>query len=241
MAETHDTDAAPDAAPDARRRSGRLRHRAERSNDGSVAVRGLGRRFGDKWVVEDVSFDVPAGAFLSIVGPSGCGKSTTLRMLAGLDRPDGGEITIGGELVSSARGGVSVPAERRNIGFVFQSYALWPHMSVFDHVAYPLASLRLSKPDLRRRVEDTLATVGLEGYRAASPRSSAAASNSGSHSPAPSSRSPPPCCSTSRSATSTPPSADGWPASCGLSNSASGSPRSTSPTTGSRHCRCRTR
>jgi len=130
-----------------------------------VVVHGLGKRYGDRWVVDDVSFTVEAGSFLSIVGPSGCGKSTSLRLIAGLDRPDSGEVWIGGVSVSSQRAGVSVSAARRGIGFVFQSYALWPHLTVFEHVAYPLRSERLGSGELRARVEETLEIVGLREYR----------------------------------------------------------------------------
>jgi iron(III) transport system ATP-binding protein len=128
-------------------------------------VEGLGRRYGEKWVVQDVSFEVPAGEFLSIVGPSGCGKSTTLRLLSGLDRPDSGEIFVGDQLVSSARGGISLAAEHRDVGFVFQSYALWPHLSVFEHVAYPLHGTGLSRTARELKVDETLALVGLDGLR----------------------------------------------------------------------------
>jgi ABC-type Fe3+/spermidine/putrescine transport system ATPase subunit len=131
-----------------------------------VSVQDLGRRYGDSWVVDGVSFDVPAGEFLSIVGPSGCGKSTTLRMLAGLDRPDRGEVRLDGRVVTDSRQNVFVPAERRRLGFVFQSYALWPHLSVFEHVAYPLHASRLvPERDVMRRVDETLEVVGLSGMR----------------------------------------------------------------------------
>jgi iron(III) transport system ATP-binding protein len=130
-----------------------------------LSVQNLGKRYGDKWVVRDLSFVVPGGSFLSIVGPSGCGKSTTLRLIAGLDRPDSGEIRIGPTSMSSSANGVSIPAEKRKIGFVFQSYALWPHMTVFEHVLYPLRGHNLSREQMVERVEATLSIVGLEDLK----------------------------------------------------------------------------
>src|SRR5262249_13947108 len=88
--------------------------------------------------VRGISLDIPEGAFFTLLGPSGCGKTTTLRCVAGLERPDAGEIAIGDETVFSSANGIWVAPHDRNIGMVFQSYAIWPHMSVFDNVAFPL-------------------------------------------------------------------------------------------------------
>ena len=96
------------------------------------------KSFGPVRAVDGVSLDAKEGKFLTLLGPSGCGKTTTLRMIAGLERNDGGRIQIGERVMSSPGERVFVPPERRNIGMVFQSYAIWPHMSVFDNVAYPL-------------------------------------------------------------------------------------------------------
>ncbi|MDX1487881.1 MAG: ABC transporter ATP-binding protein, partial [Acidiferrobacterales bacterium] len=98
------------------------------------------------------------------LGPSGCGKSTTLRCLAGLETPDSGIIEIGGEMVFSSDDGLSVPAYRRDIGMVFQSYAIWPHMTVFENVAYPLKIQKVAREEMRSRVAKALETVGLTGY-----------------------------------------------------------------------------
>jgi ABC-type Fe3+/spermidine/putrescine transport system ATPase subunit len=114
-------------------------------------------------VVDDVSFTVPTGEMLSILGPSGCGKSTTLRLLAGLERPEAGEIHIGGKLASSAAAGVAIRPEDRDVGFVFQSYALWPHLTVAEHVAYPLQSHAGRRASIRERVATTLEAVDLDG------------------------------------------------------------------------------
>jgi len=114
---------------------------------------------------DHVSFEVEEGRFFTLLGPSGCGKTTTLRCIAGLERPDGGEIGLAGSLVYAGRGGVFVPPNRRDIGMVFQSYAIWPHMTVFENAAFPLhvGRTRLRGPQLRKRVSQALATVRLDG------------------------------------------------------------------------------
>jgi iron(III) transport system ATP-binding protein len=113
--------------------------------------------------VDEVSLEVAAGEFYTLLGPSGCGKSTTLRCVAGLERPDGGRIEFDGRTVSGP--GVFVPPHRRNIGMVFQSYAIWPHLSVFENVAFPLrvAGPRLPRRELAARVEEALTVVRLTG------------------------------------------------------------------------------
>ena len=128
-----------------------------------VVVRNLVKRFGSVVAVDDVSFEVKHGEFLTLLGPSGCGKTTTLRCIAGLEIPDDGEIYIGDKLVSAPRKGIFVPPEKRNIGMVFQNYAVWPHMTVFDNIAYPLKIKKLPKEEIRRRVKRVLELVHLEG------------------------------------------------------------------------------
>jgi iron(III) transport system ATP-binding protein len=98
-----------------------------------------------------------------LLGPSGCGKTTTLRMIAGLEEPDAGDVWLGDRLVSSAVRNVFVPTEKRHIGMVFQSYAIWPHMTVFENVAYPLRVRRVARRVIAEKVEQTLALVGLGG------------------------------------------------------------------------------
>jgi iron(III) transport system ATP-binding protein len=114
--------------------------------------------------VENVSFTVPEGSFYTLLGPSGCGKTTTLRCVAGLERADEGMIELAGKVLSSPRS--FVPPHRRDIGMVFQSYAIWPHMSVFENAAFPLRvrGAGLSKAALTERVEQALATVQLSGF-----------------------------------------------------------------------------
>ena len=106
--------------------------------------------------VAGVSFQVQPGEQLTLLGPSGCGKTTTLRAIAGLERPSGGTIRIGGATVYSSADGVHVPAEKRGLSMVFQSYAIWPHMSVFDNVAYGLRVRRVGAGEIDTRVRDAL-------------------------------------------------------------------------------------
>jgi len=128
-----------------------------------VAVDGVSKRYahrvkGEIWAARDVRIDVHPGEFLTLLGPSGCGKTTTLRMIAGFEKPDAGRIRFDGEDVTG------LPANRRNIGFVFQNYALFPHLSVFENVAYGLEVRGESGAALARSVGDVLALVGLSGY-----------------------------------------------------------------------------
>jgi iron(III) transport system ATP-binding protein len=134
-----------------------------------LRVTGLYKRFktdrGGVKAVENVSFEVAEGQFYTLVGPSGCGKTTTLRCIAGLERTDAGEIHIGDAVVSSPESGVFVPINKRNIGMVFQSYAIWPHLTVFENVAFPLrvGKTRVSSMDIKRKVKKALETVRLGG------------------------------------------------------------------------------
>src|SRR5690242_21803387 len=107
--------------------------------------------------IDGVSFDVPAGEIVVLLGPSGCGKTTTLRCVAGLEHPTGGRISIGDRVVSEPQRGILVSPRERDIGMVFQSYAVWPHMTVRQNVAYPLKHRRNSGGgDINAKVKDTL-------------------------------------------------------------------------------------
>lgn len=128
-----------------------------------VSVRNLVKNYGDVRAVDGVSFDVYGGEILVILGPSGCGKSTTLRTLAGLERPDSGEIVLNGRVVSDPENGIFVPPEKRNTGMVFQSFAIWPHMTVGDQVALPLKVRGFPRQDRRDRVAKMLDFVDLGG------------------------------------------------------------------------------
>ena len=114
--------------------------------------------------VDGVSFTVAAGEIVVLLGPSGCGKTTTLRCVAGLEHPTGGAIRIGGEVISAPEQGVLVPPRRRNFGMVFQSYAVWPHMTVRQNVAYPLKGRGLGRAAQARMVAEALELVDLAPY-----------------------------------------------------------------------------
>ena len=127
-----------------------------------VQVDGVSKRFahrvkGEIYAARDVTLDLAPGEFLTMLGPSGCGKTTTLRMIAGFEQPDTGRILLGGQDVTA------LPANRRNIGFVFQNYALFPHLSVFENVAYGLRVRAQSEAEIAARVAEVLALVGLAG------------------------------------------------------------------------------
>ncbi|HMG41329.1 MAG TPA: ABC transporter ATP-binding protein [Acidimicrobiales bacterium] len=111
--------------------------------------------------VDDVSIEVAPGEFMVLLGPSGCGKTTLLRSIAGLEQPASGTIEIGGEVVFSPVGSIDVPPERRNVNMIFQSYALWPHMTALQNVSYPLECAHVPKPERRERAESALAMVGI--------------------------------------------------------------------------------
>ncbi|MFO1158639.1 MAG: ABC transporter ATP-binding protein [Reyranellaceae bacterium] len=135
-----------------------------------LTVRGLTKTYqtvdGDFQALKGIDFDIPQGGFYTLLGESGCGKSTTLRCVAGLEEPDSGSIAIGGQVVTDVERGTQVPAFERDIGLVFQSYAIWPHMDVFANVAYPLRVQRprLAANDIKTRVMDALRLVGMEAF-----------------------------------------------------------------------------
>jgi iron(III) transport system ATP-binding protein len=122
-------------------------------------IKRLRKAYGRHLAVKDIDLSVAEGQFAVVLGPSGCGKTTTLRCLAGLEKPDAGEISIGSQTVFSD--GVYVPPEKRNIGMIFQSYALWPHMTVYGNVAFPFEARRRTGPEIASRIRDVLAMVGL--------------------------------------------------------------------------------
>ena len=127
-----------------------------------LTVERLTKRYGEFRALDDVSLEVANGEFIAILGASGCGKTTLLRQVAGFDRPDAGEIRIGDAVVSTPAD--HVPPERRRIGIVFQSYALWPHMTVAENVAYGLNVAGVRDPERQRRVDAALALVELNGF-----------------------------------------------------------------------------
>ena len=135
-----------------------------------VVVEKLSKVFGTVRAVDDVSFGVAEGSILSLLGPSGCGKTTILRSIAGLEAPDSGRIRLGDRPVfDAAEGGVLVPAEERNLGMVFQAYAIWPHMTVFENVAFGLKVRGTARAATEAAVAAALRLVRLDGYGARYP------------------------------------------------------------------------
>ena len=127
----------------------------------AIRLRQLSKVFGTTKVLHDLDLTVPEGSFTSLLGPSGCGKTTLLNLVGGLDRPTSGEIQLGEITVFSDRQAIDVPTERRNIGYVFQSYALWPHMTVVQNIAFPLRLRRLPKPERERKARRMLGRLEL--------------------------------------------------------------------------------
>lgn len=114
--------------------------------------------------LSNVDLTIPANQIFTLLGPSGCGKTTLLRCIVGLETPDSGEIAIGEEIVWSKEKNIFVPPEKRGLSMVFQTYAIWPHMTVFDNVAYPLQTRKEAKDEIRSKVAKTLRFVQLEGF-----------------------------------------------------------------------------
>jgi len=136
----------------------------------TITIKNLTKRFGNVVAVNDVSLTIEPGTFLTLLGPSGCGKTTLLRCVAGLEDPDGGEIYIGNKLVFSHSRGISLPPGQRDLGLVFQNYALWPHMKVYKNMTFALEIKKLPKEEMDKRVKESLAEVQMEGYEDRYPR-----------------------------------------------------------------------
>ncbi|HNS51134.1 MAG TPA: ABC transporter ATP-binding protein [Anaerolineae bacterium] len=136
----------------------------------TITIRNLTKRFGTVVAVNNINLSIEPGAFLTLLGPSGCGKTTLLRCLAGLEDPDGGEIYIGEKLVFAYDQGISLPPGQRELGLVFQNYALWPHMTVRQNMAFALEIQKLPKDEIAQRIEESLAEVQMAGYAERYPR-----------------------------------------------------------------------
>ena len=126
-----------------------------------LSLRHISKSFGDTQVLRDITLDVEAGSFVTLLGPSGCGKTTLLRIIAGLERPDEGSIQAGERAFVDAAKGIFAPPQTRKLGFVFQDYGLWPHMTVAENVAFPLKMARAAKAVIAERVAEVLAAVHL--------------------------------------------------------------------------------
>lgn len=127
----------------------------------TIQIENLQKKYGSTIAVSDVDLHVPEGEMLVLLGPSGCGKTTTMRCIAGLETPNSGTISIGDRVVFSASSNMNIPVNRRNVGMVFQSYAIWPHMTVFENVGFPLKMAKLPTAEARRRTTEALEVVGL--------------------------------------------------------------------------------
>lgn len=129
-----------------------------------ITVESLVKKYNSVLAVDDISLTIDEGEFLTLLGPSGCGKTTTLRCVAGLEHPEQGVITIGDKVVSSSANKTFLPPDKRDLGMVFQSYAIWPNMTVFDNVAFGLSIRNTPKPEIRKQVETVLKQVRMEDY-----------------------------------------------------------------------------
>jgi len=129
-----------------------------------VKVQELTKKFGSVIAVDNISFEVEKNELLTLLGPSGCGKTTTLRCIAGLEKPEHGEIYIRDRLVFSSQKKIFIPPDKRRLGIVFQSYAIWPHMTVFQNIAYPLVERKVRKQEIETRVRNILRLTGLEEF-----------------------------------------------------------------------------
>jgi iron(III) transport system ATP-binding protein len=132
-------------------------------SDGNLVVAGVHKRLGENDILKGVSFELRKGEVVALLGPSGSGKTTLLRAIAGLDHPDQGRIALGDRVLYDSGTGAAVPPEKRGLGLVFQSYALWPHKTVFENVAYPLRLRKIPAAAIRTRALAALHDIGLDG------------------------------------------------------------------------------
>lgn len=129
-----------------------------------IILKNVSKKFKDSAAVDCLNLEIKDGSYVTLLGPSGCGKTTTLRMIAGLETPTQGEIWIGDKLVFSSEKGIDITPDKRNIGFLFQNYALWPHMTVYKNIAFGLENLKWSKQDIGTRVKELLGTLQIEEF-----------------------------------------------------------------------------
>src|SRR5215510_10084303 len=128
-----------------------------------LELRNITKLFGAVSAINGISLSIQSGEIFTLLGPSGCGKTTTLRLVAGLEEPDDGEILVNGTVVAAPRRNVFAAPDKRELGMVFQSYAIWPHLTVFENIAFPLRVRRESSDVIRQRVHKVLENVGLAG------------------------------------------------------------------------------
>jgi len=129
----------------------------------SVTLDSISKTYGNQVIIPPIFLEIKPNEFLSLLGPSGCGKTTLIRMIAGLETPTEGRVIIGEQPVFDSSLQLFAPPERRNLGMVFQSYALWPHLTVFENIAFPLRCRKVSQSEIEHKVEDALEQVQLKG------------------------------------------------------------------------------
>jgi iron(III) transport system ATP-binding protein len=129
-----------------------------------ITIENLRLRYGDVDAIKNMDLEIGDRESVVLLGRSGCGKTSTMRCIAGLEEPTAGRITIGDTVVFDAEAGINLPPNKRNVGMVFQSYAVWPHMTVFENVAYSLKLQKVARPEIRQRVAEALELVGLENF-----------------------------------------------------------------------------
>ena len=129
-----------------------------------ILLKNVSKRFGKVVAVDQLNLQILSNAFLTLLGPSGCGKTTILRMIAGLETPTEGSITIGNRVVFDSEQGINLPPNRRNVGFLFQNYALWPHMTVYQNIAFGLENLKWDRKKVKERVETLLEMLRIESF-----------------------------------------------------------------------------
>ncbi|HKM08251.1 MAG TPA: ABC transporter ATP-binding protein [Sphaerochaeta sp.] len=134
-----------------------------------IELKHVTKRFGKFVAVDDLNMVIDDRSFVTLLGPSGCGKTTTLRMIAGLETPTEGEITINDKVVFSSEKGIDIPPDKRDVGFLFQNYALWPHMTVYKNIAFGLENLKWSKSEVKNRVEELLTMLKISEFSARYP------------------------------------------------------------------------
>ena len=144
-------------------------HGKRANNVASVRIEGVSKAYAGRTILSSLSLEIQDGECFTLLGPSGCGKTVLMRLIAGFETPDSGSISIGEQVVASAASAQALPPEQRALGMVFQDYAVWPHMSVFDNVAYPLKLAQVEAGALRERTLRAVGLVGLDGLQARLP------------------------------------------------------------------------
>lgn len=130
----------------------------------NIILKNITKRFGKSTAVDNLNLEINDGDFITLLGPSGCGKTTTLRMVAGLETPTEGEIWIDDTCVFSAKKGINVAPNKRGVGFLFQNYALWPHMTVYENIAFGLENLKWPKDKIRKKIDELLEMLMIEEF-----------------------------------------------------------------------------